>query len=120
MPLPIVAATLVGSIIAGLTQFFASRIGMILAGMGMTYIGVKGMTIVAGYLITDMQGIITWYQSNLGGGVGGQVSSFGMFLFQLAGYAGFFDAVNIIISGYMAYFSLAGLKVVLSRLNGNA
>jgi hypothetical protein len=117
MALPIVAASFVGGIVAGLAQFAASKAGLILAGLGLTFIGVKSLEAFIGYVIADMQQVIALAQQ-AGGAVGGSagVSNLAYQAMQFAAYAGLFDALNIVISGYMAYVSLMSVRFIVGRL----
>ena len=110
MALPL-AGLLAGGVIAGLVQFFATRGAMILAGLGLTFIGVKGLQTFLGYAITDIQNVA----SMLGAGAG-SASGLGSTMLQFAAYAGLFEGVNIVISGYMAYASLLAVRFVIGRL----
>lgn len=111
MPLPAIGVMLGGGIVAGLVQFFASRAGMILAGFGLSLIGVKGLQTFLGFAITDIQTVAGYLQG------GGGSSGLGAKMLQFAAYAGLFDGVNILISGYMAYASLLGVRFILGRLS---
>ncbi len=113
MALPAIVASMAGGVVAGLVQFFVSKAGMILAGMGLTFIGVKGLQTFLGYAITDINLIASQLNSSGGGG-----SGLGPIMLQFAAYAGLFDGVNILISGYMAYASLLGVRFVLGRVGG--
>jgi len=110
MALPALGLIFGGGIVAGLVQFFASKAGMILAGMGLTFIGVKGLQTFLGYAITDINTVVQFL------GSGGGSSGIGAVMLQFAAYAGLFEGVNIMISGYMAYASLLGVRFVLGRL----
>lgn len=113
MALPFVAAGLIGGIVTALTQFFATRIGVALAAAGLTLIAVKGLETLIGYVITDVQTIVTWLQAfPAGSGVPG----LGAFVVKLLAFAGFWDGLNILLAGYLAVASLAALKVGLARL----
>lgn len=103
-----------GGVIAGLTQFFASRAGAILAGMGLTFVAVKGMQALIGYAITDIQTVVQFVNAQ-GGGVGA-LGGLGGHMLQFAAYAGLFDGINILIGGYLSYASMVGIRVVLARL----
>lgn len=118
MPLPIVAASFVGGIVAALAQFAASRAGLILAGLGLTFIGVKSLEVFIGYVVADMQQIIQLAnQAGAAVGSGGPaMSHLAYTMMQFAAYAGLFDALNIVISGYMAYASLMGVRFIVGRL----
>lgn len=114
MPLPIVAASFIGAIVAGLAQFAISKAGLILAGLGLTFIGVKSLEAFIGYVVSDMTQIINLAQTS--GAGAGQASHLAATMMQFAAYAGLFDALNIVISGYMAYTSLMSVRFVLGRL----
>jgi len=110
MALPMLGALMAGGVISGLTQFFVSRAGMILAGLGLTMIGVKGLQTFIGYAITDIQTIAGFLQG------GGGAMGLGAKMLQFAAFAGLFDGVNILISGYMSYASLLGVRFILGRI----
>lgn len=112
MAIPIIS-TIGGGIIAGLVQFFASRAGAILAGLGLTYVGVKGFETFIGFIISDFNLIASTLQSQ-GGSLAG--SGAGAIAMRFAAFVGFFDALNIIISGYLSFASLIGMRVILARL----
>lgn len=109
MAFPAIGALMAGGVISGLVQFFASRAGMILAGLGLTYIGVKGLQTFLGYAITDIQTVAGFLNQGSGSGLGAK-------MLQFAAYAGLFEGINILISGYMAYASLLAVRFVLGRL----
>lgn len=118
MPVPIIAASFIGGIAAAITQFFMSRAGSIIAGLGLTFIGVKSMETFIGYVIGDMQQIVSIVQSAGGGsgGIGGAgLANLAAMAMQFAAYAGLFDALNIVISGYMAYASLTAVRFIVGR-----
>ncbi|NJA90236.1 DUF2523 domain-containing protein [Rhodocyclus tenuis] len=113
MALPIIAgigSSIAGGFIAGLVQFFTTRAGTILAGLGLTFIGVKSFEALVGFIVTDFNVITTTIPSLVGGhGVGAMAV-------QVAAYVGVFDALNIVISGYMASASLLAAKVIIGRM----
>lgn len=100
-------------IVAGLTQFFVSKAGFILAGLGLTFIGVKSFEAFLGYVITD----ITFISNQLSGIHVGFGSGATVPVLQIMAHIGVFDFVNIVVSGYMAAGSILGMKVVLGRLS---
>lgn len=113
--MPVFVASLVGIIVTALTQFVASRAGMILAGLGLTFVGVKGFETFMGFVIADINQVTSYVQS--AGGSAGNASGLGALMVQFAAYAGLFDALNIVISGYMAFASLSGLAFTVRRLS---
>mgnify|MGYP000852799084 CR=1 FL=1 len=115
MALPAIAATFVGGIIAGITQFFATRAGTILLGLGVSFIFVKGIEKVSWYVINDMKMIISMLGAGSGGGGGGKPNYYEI-MFQFAAYAGLFDAINILIGGVFTYVSILQFKAILGRM----
>lgn len=100
MALPVIGATFVGSIITGLTLFFATRIPVILATLGITAAVYIGLDVFTGQLI---DGVRSALQSAVPISIGGNtIDAVG-----LIAAAGFFDAANIILSGFV---SVAGVK----------
>lgn len=119
MALPIVAVTLIGSLvtgfIAGLTNFFATRAGAMLAGAGLMWIAIKGLTTVLGFLVADLNSAISMINAGTG-----QSTDLAIRMMKLAAYAGLFDAINIVLSGYFAIATITPLRMILSRLNSGA
>lgn len=111
MALPAIAAAIGTGLVAGLAQFLTTRAGMILAGLGLTFIGVKGFQTFLGYVITDIQTVAAFLAAG-----SGSAMSLGQKMLQFAAFAGFFEGLNIIISGYFAYASLLGVRFILGRL----
>lgn len=113
MAFPALFVSVGAGVAAGLTSFFATRAGAMLAGLGLTIIGVKSFEAFLGYVISDINMLSSMVGSVDTGGGGAAV---GIFL-QVAAFCGLFDALNIIISGYMAAASLIGMKIVFGRLS---
>lgn len=109
-------ANLVGAIVSGLVSFFATRGASIFAGLGLTFIGVKGFETFLGFIVSDFNAVVSTLSSGPGGGGSGGAYDFAVVMIQVAAYAGFFDALNILISGWMAFASLLGVRFVLARL----
>lgn len=115
MPLPIaIGGLLAGGVISGLVQFFASKAGTILAGLGLTLVGVKGLQIMIGYAITDIQTVVQFVGAH---GGGGGVTGLGAKMLQFAAFAGLFDGINIVLSGFFTYASLLSLRFVFARMS---
>lgn len=115
MPLPVVAASFIGGITAAIAQFAMSRAGTIIAGLGLTFIGIKSMEVFIGYVVGDMQQVVGMVQGSGGGGAG-NIGNLGAIALQFAAYAGLFDAINILISGYMSFASLSAMRFIVGRL----
>ena len=115
MPVPIFAAVGAG-VLAGLIQFFTTRAGSILAGLGITMIAVKSFEALVGFILADMIFISGELSSlsvpNLtGGGDAGFVP-----VLQIMAHLGLFDFVNIVISAYLSCGSLIGMKIMYGRM----
>lgn len=115
MAIPVFFASMSGAIVASLTSFVMSKSGAILVGLGLTFTGVKGLESLIGFVVSDLQSIQAGLSAASSGG-GGDPLDIGGKLLQFAAFAGLFDGVNIVISGYMAYASMLGLRVALARL----
>lgn len=117
MPLPLLAGG-TAAVVAGLSAFLASRTGWLLAGLGVGWTVMQGMTTLGGYVIGDMQQIIATLNAATGGGGGGSggFGHLGAIMLALAGYAGLWDAINIVLGGYMTAYGLIAMRVVLTRL----
>jgi len=117
MPIPVIAASFIGGIVAAFSQFAISKAGMIIAGLGLTFIGVKSLEAFIGYVISDMNTVIALVNSYSGGVPGSSnAGKIAVSAIQFAAYAGLFDALNIMISGYMAYVSLMSVRFIVGRL----
>lgn len=114
MALPLIIPSIAGAVVSALVTFVTSRAGMILAGLGLTFVGVKGFETFLGFVVSDINQIMS-YSSSLGGT--GAATGLAEKMVKLAAFAGLFDAVNIVVSGYMAFASLMGLRFVLARLS---
>lgn len=116
MPLPLLAGG-TAAVVAGLSAFLASRAGWLLAGLGVGWTVMQGMTTLGGYVIGDMQEIIATLNAATGGSGGaGGAGHYGAIMLALAGYAGLWDAINIVLGGYMTAYGLIAMRVVLTRL----
>ena len=110
MALPIIAASMGGIILTSLTAFFATKIPVVLAALGLSYGVMKGMEGVTGTIVQGLQnaigegGVVTW---------GGQTVD----LIGLAGAAGVFDAANIVVSGFAALVAMQSGRVVLKAIS---
>ena len=111
MALPVVAATFIGGLISGLVQFFTTKAGHILAGLGLSFIFAKGIERLTFYVVNDIRTIISLLNSGAGGGI-----SYYEIMFNFAAYAGLFDAINILIGGVLSYVSVMQFKAILGRL----
>lgn len=107
-----IGSSIAGGFVAGLVQFFTTRAGTIIAGLGLTFIGVKSFQAFMGFVISDIQLIVSAMPANGGGG-----SGIGLLALQVSAYIGLFDAVNIVVSGYMSAGSLLGMKIVMGRMS---
>lgn len=111
MALPLVVTAGIGALLSGLIGAVVSNAGRLLVAFGVTLISVKGIETVVGYLIQDISQISAAFAS--GGGSG---YNFAAAMMQLAVYAGLFDVINILISGYLAIASLKMFRTYVGRL----
>lgn len=115
MALPLIAGGIFSGVLAGLTQFFASKAATMLTGLGVALVVTKGLETIAGAIISDIQQISTIQFTQ--GGSAMLASPIGTWAWQMMGYGGVIDGVNILLSGYMTYYGFIAMKVVLTRLN---
>lgn len=109
MALPLLGATFIGSIISALTLFFATRIPVILATLGLSATVYVGLDVFADQIIGGVRSAIGGASSiNF---MGQQVDGLG-----LIASAGFFDAVNIILSGLVSVGVIKSAKLYISAL----
>lgn len=114
MALPLLGGA-VAAVVAGLSAFLASRAAWILTGLGVGFFTMKGMQTLAGFVIADMQTVISALN---GSGSLENLGHVGVIMAQFAAYVGLFDAINIVIGAYMAAYGMVAMRVVLRRLQG--
>jgi hypothetical protein len=95
MALPVIGATFGGVIIGALTAFFATKIPVILATLGLSITIYSGLDIFVGNIITAVQNSISASGSIT-------VGSHTVDALGILATAGVFDAVNIVLSGYIS------------------
>lgn len=113
MPLPALGVMIGGGVVAALVQFFTSKAGLILAGLGLSFIFMKGIQTIMGFMLADFNTLQNALASQSGNFEG---QGLGAIMLQWAQFVGFFDGLNIIVSGYMAVASVKQLKVIVGRL----
>ena len=113
MAFPVVSLSTIfgGAFVSGLVSFVASKMGMVLAGLGLTFIGVKGFETLLGFVVADLNTIL-----GSAAGIAHGVTGLGSVALQVAAYVGLFDAFNIVIAGYMSFVSLVSVRFLLGRL----
>lgn len=110
MAVPMLGATFGGIIITSLTAFFATKIPVILAALGLTYgvqVGLDG--------ITDQ--IISGITGAIGGAGAVSWGGHSVDLIGMAGAAGLFEAADIVVSGFTALVAMQTGKVVLRAIS---
>jgi len=111
MPLPLVGATLAGIILSSLAAFFVTKLPQILAAIGISAVVYSGLGVFTNSLINGVRhavsgaGSISW-----GGHI---VDAVGVL-----GSCGVFDALNIVLSGYVAVGTIKSGKVVWQSVTG--
>lgn len=108
MPIPIVAASFGGIILSSLTVFFATRIPVILASLGLTATVYTGIDIIVSHVIAGVQSSITGGTIMYGGW---SIDGLG-----IIGAAGVWDAANIVLSGYVSVAAIKAAKVAITAL----
>jgi hypothetical protein len=109
MPLPIVAATFAGAILSALVTFFLTKIPQILAALGLSAVVYSGLSILTDEFINGVSGAVSGasnpsFQGHLINAIG------------ILGAAGVFDAINIILSGYVAVAAIKMSRPMLKAL----
>lgn len=108
MALPLVVTAGIGALLSGLIGVIVTHAGRLLFAFGVTMMTLKGIETVVGYIIQDIQQI----SGMIGGGVSGDLARA---LLELAAYAGLFDVINLLISGYVAVASISAFRVFMGR-----
>lgn len=108
MPLPLAAASLGGMIITSLTYFFATRIPVILATLGLTATVYAGIDIFVDQMVASVQGLVTGGQIHLGDHT---IDALG-----ILGAAGLWDSANILLSGYVSVAAVKSAKVLIQAV----
>ncbi|MFT3758295.1 DUF2523 family protein [Thauera sp.] len=113
MALPLVVTAGIGALLSGLIGAVVSNAGRILVAFGITFISVKGIETVVSFMIQDIAQISAAFNWSGGSGMG---HNFAAAMMQLAVYAGLFDVINILISGYLSIASLRMFRTYVGRL----
>lgn len=108
MALPLVATSLGGLIVTSLTVFFATRIPVIFSTLGITAVVYKSIDIFIGTMTGAIQGAIQGGSISFGGST---IDGLG-----ILGAAGVWDAVNIVLSGYVTVATVKAAKVSIQAL----
>lgn len=122
MALPIIGWTLSGflwsigtAIVGGLFKFFASKFGELLALFGMGTLTMYGVNVFLGYIVDDISYIAEGIASiDTGGTVDNSIN-----VLEIMAYIGFFDALNIIFTGFVCSIVLANARVAIGWNNKN-
>ncbi len=109
MALPIFAASLAGMILSSLTVFFATRIPVILTSLGLSVVVYAGLSVLAGQIVEGVQSAMSGAGSISYGGMA--VNAMG-----ILGAAGVWDAINIVLSGYVSIATIKASKLALTKL----
>lgn len=115
MALPIIGWTLSGflwsigtAIVGGLFKFFASKFGSLLTLFGMGSLTMYGINVLLGYIVDDISYIAEAVASiETGGPTNNSIN-----VLEIMAYIGFFDALNIIFSGFVCSIVLSNARVV--------
>lgn len=105
---PVIAYSLVGMVVTALTQFFATKIPVILAALGLSATVYAGIDIIVDKVIAGIQGTVTGGQISFGGST---IDGLG-----IIGAAGVWDACNILLSGYVSMSAIKMAKVAITAV----
>ncbi|WP_234087408.1 DUF2523 family protein [Azonexus sp. R2A61] len=108
MALPLIATSLGGMIISSLTLFFATRLPVILATLGLTAVVYKGIDVFLDQIVGAIQSAMVGGNIPIGNTVVDGLS--------ILGAAGVWDAINIVLSGYAAVAAIKTAKVSIEAL----
>jgi hypothetical protein len=109
MPVPVIAASFAGAILSALVTFFLTKIPSILAALGLSVVMYSGLSILTDEFISGISSAVA----------GGSNITFEGHIINavgILGAAGVFDAVNIILSGYVAVAAIKTSRVVLKAI----
>lgn len=116
--IPVLWSSLVGAITAGIVGAMTSRIGKILAAMGLSYVAITGMQTLIGFFVADLNTAIGAYNA-IAGGIGGTGGlGIGTKMLKMAAYIGLFDALNITLSAATASLAVRELSVMVKAMRG--
>ena len=136
--IPVLWSTLVGAITAGIVGAMTSRIGKILAAMGLSYVAITGLQTLIGFFVADLNTAISAYNAIAGGisgtgsrGFGAQMRKMAAGLIcvtgssgictkmlKMAAYIWLFDALNITLSAATASLAVRELSVMVKAMRG--
>jgi hypothetical protein len=107
--MPIIFRTIIGLFVSAAVTFFASKLPGILTAFGLSFTVYKGLQIAVDKVIAGVQSSVA---------AGATITAWGHTINGLGflGAAGVFDAINIVLSGYVAIASVKATKVILSQL----
>lgn len=122
MALPIIGWTLSGflwsigtAIVGGLFKFFASKLGELLTLFGMGTLAMYGINVFFGYIVDDITYIAEGIASiDTGGPLDNSIN-----VLEIMAYIGFFDALNIIFTGFFLSIVLVNTRVAIGWNNKN-
>lgn len=108
MALPLVATSLGGLIVTSLTVFFATRIPVILSTLGLSVVVYTCVNLFMDQMIGTINGLTS----------GGVISGMGFVVDggALLGAAGVWDALNIVLSGYVCVAAVKATKVSIMSI----
>lgn len=111
-------ASVVSAITSGITQFFANRALTVLFGLGLGTFFFVGIERIVTILVADIQAIINTVQSATAVTTPGSDApsyNYASIMLDTISYAGFFEGLDIILSGYLTSISIIGLKLTITK-----
>lgn len=114
-------AAITGLISRGMAFFFTANGLSILAGLGLGYSTYVGIDVIVDLAISQVTQSINSLesQSQVVVGNSGQSFNWAGYMLKLASYAGLFDALEIVIAGFLVANSMTTFKLILNRVMPN-
>lgn len=108
MPLPLVATSFGGLIVTSLTVFFATRIPVILSTLGLSIVVYTCVNLFMNNMIGTLNGLTS----------GGVITGMGFAIDAgaMLGAAGVWDALNIVLSGYVCVAGVKATKLSIQSI----
>lgn len=114
-------AAITGLISRGIAYFFTANGLSILAGLSLGYSSYVGIDVLVDLAISQITQTVSAVdsQSQVVVGNTGQAFNWAGYMLKLASYAGLFDALEIVIAGFLVANSMSTFKLILNRVMPN-
>lgn len=111
-------AAITGLIARGIAYFFTAKGLTILAGLGLGYSTYVGIDILVDRAVAELLTVMGVIQSQAPVIIGGAGTAFNWagYMLQMASYAGLFDAIEILLAGFLVANSMGTAKLILNKV----